>query len=156
MGITCELLWCFCHLFGLSFWRHPFTAEDPLIMHNFANCVLTKRKLTYIHILLDSTAFNVNRQYSLFLDVLRDVFKNKHHLNGFYKLYIHMRMAKKKLVIDFFSFVSTAHSVLDHTGTVQQSPGSKTKDASRSQINTHICIDSLLFNCSVVQYLKCC
>ncbi len=24
--ITCELLWC---LFGLSFWRHPFTAEDP-------------------------------------------------------------------------------------------------------------------------------
>ncbi len=67
-----------------------------------------------------------------------------------------MRMAKKKLVIDFFSFVSTAHSVLDHTGTVQQSPGSKTKDASRSQINTHISIDSLLFNCSVVQYLKCC
>ncbi len=25
------LLWCFYHLFGLSFWRHPFTAEDPLM-----------------------------------------------------------------------------------------------------------------------------
>ncbi len=25
------LFWCFCQLFGLSFWRHPFTAEDPLV-----------------------------------------------------------------------------------------------------------------------------
>ncbi len=25
------LLWCFHQLFGLSFWRHPFTAEDPLV-----------------------------------------------------------------------------------------------------------------------------
>ncbi len=29
--ITCELLWCFWQLFGLWFWRHPFTAEDPLV-----------------------------------------------------------------------------------------------------------------------------
>ncbi len=29
--ITCELLWCFYQLFGLSFWWHPFTAEDPLV-----------------------------------------------------------------------------------------------------------------------------
>ncbi len=28
--ITCGLLWCFYQLFGLSFWRHPFTAEHPL------------------------------------------------------------------------------------------------------------------------------
>ncbi len=28
--ITCGLLWCFCHLFELSVWRHPFTAEDSL------------------------------------------------------------------------------------------------------------------------------
>ncbi len=27
----CVLLWCFYQLFGLSFWRHPFTAEDPLV-----------------------------------------------------------------------------------------------------------------------------
>ncbi len=29
--ITCGLLWCFYQLFGLSFWRHPFTAEDPVV-----------------------------------------------------------------------------------------------------------------------------
>ncbi len=29
--ITCGLLWCFYQLFGLSFWRHPFTAEDPSV-----------------------------------------------------------------------------------------------------------------------------
>ncbi len=31
LWITCGLLWCFYQLFGLSFWRHPFTAEDPLM-----------------------------------------------------------------------------------------------------------------------------
>ncbi len=29
--ITCGLFWCFYQLFGLLFWRHPFTAEDPLV-----------------------------------------------------------------------------------------------------------------------------
>ncbi len=29
--ITFRLLWCFYQLFGLSFWWHPFTAEDPLL-----------------------------------------------------------------------------------------------------------------------------
>ncbi len=27
----CGLLWCFYQLFGLSFWRHPFTAEHPWV-----------------------------------------------------------------------------------------------------------------------------
>ncbi len=31
MWITCGLLWCFYQLFVLSFWRHPFTADDPLV-----------------------------------------------------------------------------------------------------------------------------
>ncbi len=31
MWIPSELLWCFYQLFGLSFWRHPFTAEDQLV-----------------------------------------------------------------------------------------------------------------------------
>ncbi len=31
--ITCGLLLCFYQLFGLSFWRHPFTAEHPLLRH---------------------------------------------------------------------------------------------------------------------------
>ncbi len=29
--ITFELLWCFYQLIGLSFRRHPFTADDPLV-----------------------------------------------------------------------------------------------------------------------------
>ncbi len=29
--ISCGLLQCFHQLFGLLFWRHPFTAEDPLM-----------------------------------------------------------------------------------------------------------------------------
>ncbi len=29
--VTWGLLWCFYQLFGLSFWRHPFTAEHPLV-----------------------------------------------------------------------------------------------------------------------------
>ncbi len=33
--ITCALLWCFYQLFGHSFWRHPFTAEDPLVSKRF-------------------------------------------------------------------------------------------------------------------------
>ncbi len=31
MWISCGLLWCYYQLFGLLFWRHPFTAEDPLV-----------------------------------------------------------------------------------------------------------------------------
>ncbi len=31
LNYYCKLLWCFYQLFGLSFWRHPFTAEDPLV-----------------------------------------------------------------------------------------------------------------------------
>ncbi len=27
----CDLLWCFYQLFGLSFWRHPFTIMYPLL-----------------------------------------------------------------------------------------------------------------------------
>ncbi len=37
----CELLWCFYQLFGLSFWRHPFTAEDPLVS-KWSNATFSK------------------------------------------------------------------------------------------------------------------
>ncbi len=36
MWITCVLLWCFYQLFLLSFWRHPFTAEHPLVSNGDA------------------------------------------------------------------------------------------------------------------------
>ncbi len=38
--ITCGLLWCFYQLFGLSFWRHPFTAEDSLLRQWCSDTVL--------------------------------------------------------------------------------------------------------------------
>ncbi len=51
MWITCGLLWCFYQLFGLSFWRHPFTAEDPLV-NKWCNAKLLQiwwwSKLIYI------------------------------------------------------------------------------------------------------------
>ncbi len=30
-GIMLDYLWCFYQLFGLLFWWHPFTAEDPMV-----------------------------------------------------------------------------------------------------------------------------
>ncbi len=49
--ITCGLLWCFYQLFGLSFWRHPFTAEHPLVS-KWCNATFSpiwwRNKLIYI------------------------------------------------------------------------------------------------------------
>ncbi len=46
----CGLLWCFNQLFGLSFWRHPFTAEHPLLI-DVMKCYISTNmtnKLIYI------------------------------------------------------------------------------------------------------------
>ncbi len=47
----CGLLWCFYQLFGLSFWRHPFTAED-LLVRQWCNATFLqiwwRNKLLYI------------------------------------------------------------------------------------------------------------
>ncbi len=48
--IILKLLWSFYQLFGLSFWRHPFTAEDPLVsktLHKFLQIWLRRNKLIY-------------------------------------------------------------------------------------------------------------
>ncbi len=45
--ITCGVLWCFYQLFGLSFWRHPFTAEDPLVSNISPNLFWWRNKLIY-------------------------------------------------------------------------------------------------------------
>ncbi len=39
---SCGLLWCIYQLFGLSFWRHPFAADD------FSKYLQMKNKLIYI------------------------------------------------------------------------------------------------------------
>ncbi len=45
----CGLLWCFYQLFGLSFWRHPFTAEDPLLSKWWISPHLMKKQ-THLHL----------------------------------------------------------------------------------------------------------
>ncbi len=58
--IACGLLWCFYQLFGLSFWRHPFTAEDPLVS-KWCNTFLQiwwRNKLIYILYGLRVTTFS--------------------------------------------------------------------------------------------------
>ncbi len=39
----------FYQLFGLSFRRHPFTKEDPLVILNFSKSVPTKKQ-THLHL----------------------------------------------------------------------------------------------------------
>ncbi len=47
----CGLLWCVYQLFGLSFWRHPFTTDDPLVS-KWCNATLLqiwwRNKLIYV------------------------------------------------------------------------------------------------------------
>ncbi len=51
--ITCGLLWCFYQPFGLSFWRHPFTAEDPF-MSKWCNAkflqICSDKKQTHLYL----------------------------------------------------------------------------------------------------------
>ncbi len=47
--ITCGLLGCFYQLFGLSFWRHPFTTEHPLLMQCCISPNLMKKQ-THLHL----------------------------------------------------------------------------------------------------------
>ncbi len=51
--ITCGLLWCFYQLFGLLFWRHPFTAEIHWwardVMLHFSKSVLVKKQ-THLYV----------------------------------------------------------------------------------------------------------
>ncbi len=47
--ITCGLLWCFYHLFGLSFWRHPLTWWSSNVMLHFSKSVLMNKQ-TRVHL----------------------------------------------------------------------------------------------------------
>ncbi len=53
MWITYGLVWCFYQLVRLSFWRHPFTAEDPLVSKwcnsNFSKSVPMKKQ-SHLHL----------------------------------------------------------------------------------------------------------
>ncbi len=51
----CGLLWCFYQLFGLSFWRHPFTAEHWTFLQTW-----WRNKLVYISDGLRVSTFSGN------------------------------------------------------------------------------------------------
>ncbi len=61
MWITYGFLWCFYQLFELSFWRHPFTAEDPLAV-NFPKSLLVTKQ---IHLHQDEQIFTFGWAISL-------------------------------------------------------------------------------------------
>ncbi len=66
--ITCGLLWCFYQLFGLSFWRHPFTAEHPLLRQWCRDTFLQtwwRNKLILILDDLRVNTFSANSYFSL-------------------------------------------------------------------------------------------
>ncbi len=46
--ITYWLLWYFYQLFELSFWRHPSTAEDPLVSKLFSKSVAMEKMKSWI------------------------------------------------------------------------------------------------------------
>ncbi len=63
---------CFYQLFGLSFWRHPFTAEDPLV-REWCNDELLQIMLShymYYIILYYIAAFTIISKYKCFLFAL--------------------------------------------------------------------------------------
>ncbi len=61
----CGLLWCFYQLFGQSFWRHPFTEEDPSVSKwwNAQNLFPWRNKLLYI--LADANISVLDRCWSV-------------------------------------------------------------------------------------------
>ncbi len=64
----CGLLWGLYQLFGLSFWRHPFTAEDPLLRQWCRDTFLQiwwRNKLIYILDNLRVSTFSANFHFGV-------------------------------------------------------------------------------------------
>ncbi len=103
--ITCGLLWCFYQLFGLSFWRHPFTAEHPLLRHWYSFWL---HPFTAEHSLL-------RHWYSFW----RHPFTAEHSLlRHWYSFWRHPFTAEHSLLRHWYSFwrhpFTAEHSLLRH------------------------------------------
>ncbi len=85
----CGLLWCFYQLFWLSFWRHPFTAEDQLLS-KWCNAkflqIWWRNKLIYIlgglRVSTFSSTFNLSFcvNYSLIPNITSESLQTLVHL----------------------------------------------------------------------------
>ncbi len=77
---SCGLLWCFYQLFELSFWRHPFTAEDPLV--SFSKSVLMKKQTHLDGLRLSKCSANLNYSFKVVRNTLwRPFLYNKYFNN---------------------------------------------------------------------------
>ncbi len=65
---SCELLWCSYQLFRLSFWRHPFTAEDPLVSKWCKFLQICSYEKTLIYILYGLSARTFAASFHFWLD----------------------------------------------------------------------------------------
>ncbi len=64
--ITCGLLWCLYQLFGLSFWRHPFTSEAPLVSKWWNAKFLHSMKKNRLIYILDGLRVSTFQQIFIF------------------------------------------------------------------------------------------
>ncbi len=87
MWTTCGLLWCICQLFGLSFWWHPFTAENPLVSKwcNAKVLQISSDEQTPLHFCPKVSQFSANLH---FLCELLLKIKDKYVISNHHKLWL--------------------------------------------------------------------
>ncbi len=66
------LLWCFYQLFGLSFWWHPFTAEDSLLI-KWTNATFSMKKQTHLHLSLSVSTFPANAIFGWTIHIMTNL-----------------------------------------------------------------------------------
>ncbi len=102
------LLWCFNQLFGLSFWRHPFTTEYPLVSKwsnaTFLQICSDEEKLIYI---LDGLMWVHLHQISIF----------RWSIPLTWTFYLCM-LSKGNMITCFSSETSSLTSLMQHTANI--------------------------------------
>ncbi len=104
----CGLLWCFYQLFGLSFWRHPFTSDEPLgeqVMYcNFSKFVQMKKQ-AHLHLGWPESEYIVSKLHFLQKLRLRSLFLQPHAVPKLYAIYFfHKCKYKQKTYIFLFPY----------------------------------------------------
>ncbi len=99
LWITWELLWCFYHLFGLSFWRHPFTSIGEQVMEFYISPNLRKNQ-THRHL----RWLEGDDIQSIFIPLIHILFAISRHraLVNYYKHQHHQQMSVLHLLLSTF------------------------------------------------------